>query len=320
MAVLKTTSPTTTPAAPQAWPRNKLPSSNASNAGVKLYGSLSQAPTFRIPDGLSRLQKGEVDAPPRPRLVRGPSLADLTSQLTYFFCRWRGAGFSIARLQGILGIMDAQSDHRQTRRDYGDLELRRAALAQDPLRQFAAWLDEAVSSGAQDATAMALATADAEGAPSVRTVLLKHFDAQGFCWYTDYRSRKGEELRVNPLASALFLWRGNSRQVRISGPVERLTAAESDAYFQSRPEDSRYAAAASVQSAPVADRRTLERAAAALRRRHPHGDVPRPSAWGGYRLRPVEYEFWQGRDGRLHDRFVFRRGRTAGWVLTRLQP
>ena len=216
--------------------------------------------------------------------------------------------------------MDAQSDHRQRRRDYGDRELRRAGLAADPLAQFTAWLEEAVASGAQDPTAMALATADGNGVPSVRTVLLKHFDAEGFCWYTDYRSRKGKELRVNPLASALFLWRESSRQVRISGSVERLTTAESDAYFQSRPEDSRYAAAASVQSAVVADRRTLEQAAAALRRRHPHGDAPRPPDWGGYRLRPVEYEFWQGRDGRLHDRFVFRKGRSTGWAVARLQP
>ena len=167
---------------------------------------------------------------------------------------------------------------------------------------------------------MALATAGAGGAPSVRIVLLKHFDAHGLCWYTDYRSQKGVELADNPAASVLFHWRERDRQVRISGAVRRLSAAESEAYFASRPADSRYAAAASVQSAPVASRDALEQAVRALRQSHAPDAVPRPPEWGGYRLHPVEYEFWQGREGRLHDRFRYRRSESGGWDIVRLQP
>ena len=167
---------------------------------------------------------------------------------------------------------------------------------------------------------MALATAGADGAPSVRIVLLKHFDANGLCWYTDYRSLKGVELAENPAASVLFHWRERDRQVRISGPVQRLSAAESQAYFESRPADSRYASAASVQSAPVANRQALEQAVQALRQAHAPDGVPRPPEWGGYRLRPVEYEFWQGREGRLHDRFRYRKDDAGFGTLCGCSP
>ena len=216
--------------------------------------------------------------------------------------------------------MDGEFDQRSQRREYRAAALSRSNLAADPLAQFAAWLEQAAASGLKDPTAMALATVSANGEPSLRTVLLKHFDADGFCWYTDYRSRKGKELAGNRNAALLFHWREWDRQVRISGTVERLPAAQSDAYFQSRPPESRFAAAASVQSAPVQDRATLERALAALRRRHPKDAPPRPPQWGGYRLRPSEYEFWQGREGRLHDRFAFRRKGSDSWTVTRLQP
>ena len=216
--------------------------------------------------------------------------------------------------------MDTEFDQRDQRREYQAAALSRGSLAADPLAQFAAWLEEAAASGIKDPTAMALATVGTAGEPSLRTVLLKHFDADGFCWYTDYRSRKGRELAGNPNAALLFHWREWDRQVRISGTVERLPAAQSDAYFQSRPAESRFAAAASVQSAPVPDRKTLEQALAALRRRHPNDAPPRPPQWGGYRLRPDAYEFWQGREGRLHDRFAFRRNGPDGWTVTRLQP
>lgn len=215
--------------------------------------------------------------------------------------------------------MDAQFDQRNQRREYRAAALSRASLAADPVAQFALWLDEAAASGIKDPTAMALATVGSAGAPSLRTVLLKHFDADGFCWYTDYRSRKGLELAENPEAALLFHWREWDRQVRISGSVQRLPTAQSEAYFQSRPLESRFAAAASVQSAPIADRSALEQALEALQSRHPAGP-PRPPEWGGYRLRPVEYEFWQGREGRLHDRLVFRQGGPSGWTVTRLQP
>ena len=216
--------------------------------------------------------------------------------------------------------MDGEFDQRGQRREYRAAALSRSNLAADPLAQFAAWLEQAAASGIKDPTAMALATVSGGGEPSLRTVLLKHFDADGFCWYTDYRSRKGKDLAGNPNAALLFHWREWDRQVRISGTVERLPAAQSDAYFQSRPAESRFAAAASVQSAPVPDRKTLERALAALRRRHPKDAPPRPPQWGGYRLRPSEYEFWQGREGRLHDRFAFRRKGSDSWTVTRLQP
>ena len=216
--------------------------------------------------------------------------------------------------------MSDNGDQRTRRREYGAATLNRADLAADPLRQFAAWLDDAVAGGAVDPTAMALATAGARGMPSVRIVLLKHFDANGLCWYTDYRSLKGTELAENPFASALFYWREQDRQVRVSGSVERLSVAESAAYFESRPSDSRYAAAASVQSAPVANREALEQALQAVRQARVPDAPPCPPDWGGYRLRPAEYEFWQGRSGRLHDRFRYRINDSAGWDIVRLQP
>ena len=216
--------------------------------------------------------------------------------------------------------MGGSGDQRARRRDYGAATLSRADLEADPLRQFSAWLDDAIAVGEIDATAMALATAGADRMPSVRIVLLKHFDAGGLCWYTDCRSLKGAELAENPLASVLFHWRERDRQVRISGAVRRLSAAQSEAYFESRPLDSRYAAAASVQSAPVANREALEQAVRTLRKAHARDPVPRPSQWGGYRLRPVEYEFWQGRVGRLHDRFRYRMGDSGAWDIVRLQP
>lgn len=216
--------------------------------------------------------------------------------------------------------VSSSGDQRSRRREYGTATLKRVDLAADPLRQFAAWLDDAVAHGAVDATAMALATAGAGGMPSVRIVLLKHFDANGLCWYTDYRSLKGTELAENPFASALFYWREQDRQVRITGSVERLSVAESAAYFESRPSDSRYAAAASVQSAPVANREALEQTVQALRQAHAPDALPRPPDWGGYRLHPVEYEFWQGRLGRLHDRFSYRMRGSGLWDIVRLQP
>lgn len=210
-------------------------------------------------------------------------------------------------------------DQRDTRREYAAPGLRRDALAEQPLDQFERWFREAVEAGLQDATAMALATAGSDGMPAVRIVLLKHFDPNGFCWYTDYRSAKGRELAENPRAACLFHWREFERQVRISGDVSRLDAQTAAAYFASRPADSRFSAAASRQSAPVASRAELEARVAELRRRHPDGNVPKPEEWGGYRLQPHTYEFWQGRSGRLHDRFRYRRA-ADGWLLERLQP
>jgi pyridoxamine 5'-phosphate oxidase len=210
-------------------------------------------------------------------------------------------------------------DQRHTRREYVAPPLRRGTLAADPLAQFQRWFSEAVEAGVEDVTAMALATATPEGRPSVRVVLLKHFDENGFCWYTDGTSQKGRELTANPWASCLFYWGPLHRQVRLSGPVIELGEADAQEYFATRPLQSRLSAAASEQSAAIDGRATLEARVAELRRRHPDGRVPKPERWGGYCLRPERYEFWQGREGRLHDRFEYVLTDEL-WRVQRLQP
>ena len=184
----------------------------------------------------------------------------------------------------------------------------------DPLRQFEAWFAEAQRAGMRVPEAMAVATATAEGAPSVRMVLLKDVGERGFVFFTNYESRKGVELEANPRVALLFHWEGLGRQVRVEGPVEHVSAAESDAYFSSRPVGSRLGAIASKQSLPLADREELERAVEALPE-----DAPRPDWWGGYRVRPERYEFWKHRENRLHDRFLYERDGDA-WRVLRLYP
>lgn len=205
------------------------------------------------------------------------------------------------------------------RREYQAAPLRRAGLHHDPLVQFADWLSEVLALEITDPTAMALATVAPDLVPSVRIVLLKDYGPDGFTFYTDYRSQKGRELAANPVASALFHWRELERQVRITGVVSRLDPEASRAYFDSRPLDSRLAAAASAQSQPVEGRDSLETAVAGLKSAHPDGRVPMPPEWGGFRLQPEAYEFWQGREGRLHDRFRYTRG-SDHWLIDRLQP
>jgi pyridoxamine 5'-phosphate oxidase len=195
--------------------------------------------------------------------------------------------------------------------------LRRRDLDPDPVRQFARWFEDAAAEAPMP-EAMALATADAQARPSVRMVLLKGFDDRGFVFYTGYGSRKGRELAANPRAALLFHWHALARQVRIEGAVERVPAEESDAYFASRAHGSRIAAVASRQSEVVATRDELEARVAELEAAHPD-EVPRPGRWGGFRLAPEAYEFWQHRDNRLHDRFRYRRA-DGGWTIERLQP
>jgi pyridoxamine 5'-phosphate oxidase len=196
--------------------------------------------------------------------------------------------------------------------------LRRADLDPDPLRQFALWYSQAADT-VDAPEAVALATATAAGAPSARMVLMKGFDQRGFVFYTNYFSRKGQEIAQNPRAAMLFHWQPLGRQVRIEGAVHRIDAAESDAYFATRAPGSRLSAAASPQSRPIESRAVLEDAVARLTARHPDGKVRRPDEWGGLRLVPSAYEFWQHGDDRLHDRFRYRREDEA-WVVERLGP
>jgi pyridoxamine 5'-phosphate oxidase len=198
--------------------------------------------------------------------------------------------------------------------------LREEDADSDPLRQFAAWFREAGESGLRAPEAMAVATATLDAAPSVRMVLMKHYDERGFVFYTNYESRKGQELLVNPRAALLFHWDTLGRQVRIEGPAERVGAEESAAYIRGRPRGSQLSALASPQSRPVESRAALEAAVAELAARHADGELPLPESWGGYRLRPEAFEFWQHRDDRLHDRLAYRPAAGGGWAIERLAP
>lgn len=202
--------------------------------------------------------------------------------------------------------------------DEPDHPLERNELDPDPVGQLRRWLDEARAAGIELPEAAALATSSADGAPSARMVLVKDVGDDGIAFYTGYESRKGRELAENPRAALLLYWHELGRQVRAEGPVERLSAAESDAYFHSRPLGSRLSAAASAQSTVIESRMELEQAAAELGRTEGE-DVARPESWGGYRLRPGQWEFWQHRLDRLHDRFRYRPG-DEGWIVERLAP
>jgi pyridoxamine 5'-phosphate oxidase len=198
-------------------------------------------------------------------------------------------------------------------------ELRESAVDPDPLEQFRRWYAEAEATGMRAPQAMALATAAVDGAPSVRMVLLKGADERGFVFFTGYVSRKAAELDANPRAALLFHWEALGRQVRIEGPVERVAGQESDAYFATRPRGAQLAAAASQQSSVLRDRAEIDDRVAELAREHEGSDVRRPDHWGGYRLVPDAYEFWQHRDDRMHDRLRYRRS-DGGWVVERLSP
>lgn len=212
-------------------------------------------------------------------------------------------------------------DLQKLRADYGKLTLTEVSAGEDPIALLAAWLQEAVHAEALEPNAMVLATADAEGAPSSRVVLLRGLGAAGLTFFTNYESRKGVEMAGRRSVAGLFFWPLLERQVRVEGEVARLPQADSDAYFQSRPHASRLAALASPQSQPVPSREALDDRFAELLALHPEGThVPRPSHWGGYLLSPHRIEFWQGGSHRLHDRIEFARAAGAGWSKRRLAP
>ena len=193
--------------------------------------------------------------------------------------------------------------------------------ADEPFRLFAGWLTEATASEPRDPTAMTLATIDADGVPNARMVLLKGADERGFVFYTNMDSQKGRELDARPKAALVFHWKSSSRQVRVRGDVERVTDAEADAYFASRPKQAQIGAWASKQSAPLESRLAFEKAVARFTAKFAIGTVPRPPFWTGYRIVPSVMEFWHDRPYRLHDRVEFRRkAPDGGWTKTRLYP
>lgn len=213
------------------------------------------------------------------------------------------------------------SSHRSLadlRRDYARESLDEHDVASDPFEQFARWFDEALKSELPEPNAMVLATAGADRRPSARTVLLKGYDHTGFVFYTNYDSRKGVAMRDNPQASLLFVWLELERQIRIEGSIEKTSAEDSDDYYRIRPLESRLGAWASSQSRPMGSRQAIEQAFAEARRQH-GSDPARPPYWGGYRVIPDCFEFWQGRPSRLHDRIEYRLESNA-WAIRRLAP
>lgn len=208
---------------------------------------------------------------------------------------------------------------QEVRKEYRRGSLLEADAGPDPLVMFGAWLQAAVASGVREPNAMTLATSTPDGRPAARVVLLKSFDAEGFVFFTNYESRKGRELAANPHAALVFWWGELERQVRIEGTAAQVSAAESDAYYHSRPLGARLGAWASAQSSVIPGRAVLEERLAEVMARYEGQEPPRPPFWGGYRLHPEAIEFWQGGLHRLHDRLLYTRT-LSGWQLARVSP
>ncbi len=209
---------------------------------------------------------------------------------------------------------------RDPRYEHAPHGLRRRDLDPNPVAQFSNWFTAAVEAGIRDVNAMALATADKNGRPSVRIVLLKGFGEDGFVFFTNYESEKGKQLEANPFAALAFYWIELDRQIRISGPVEKTSREESERYFHSRPIGSQLGAWASRQSEVIDARRILEAKLAEMTERFENKPIPLPPRWGGFRLKPDTMEFWQGRPNRLHDRFRYTHESNGSWSISRLAP
>jgi pyridoxamine 5'-phosphate oxidase len=193
-------------------------------------------------------------------------------------------------------------------------------LDADPVKQFTRWYQDAVAAHIPEPDAMTLATANRDGIPSARMVLLKKADEHGFVFFTNYNSHKGQDMLQNPRAALVFFWPGIQRQVRVEGTVSRLPANESDSYFATRPRESQLSSLTSLQSKPIASREDLDKRFEELKLQFEGKPIPRPSHWGGYRVQPLAMEFWQSRFARMNDRILYTRQQSGRWVQTRLQP
>ncbi|MEO6330817.1 MAG: pyridoxamine 5'-phosphate oxidase [Ginsengibacter sp.] len=207
----------------------------------------------------------------------------------------------------------------ELRKDYIQQELSEKEVSPDPLIQFEKWWNEAIKSEGDEINAMTLATSNSNGKPSARIVLLKGFGEEGFIFFTNYKSKKGEELQQNPFAALVFFWKELERQVRIEGSVQKISEADSDEYFFMRPESSRLGAWGSPQSTVIKDREFLQKNIEHYRNVFNNATIPRPEYWGGYIIKPSAIEFWQGRPGRLHDRIQYTAA-DSGWQINRLAP
>jgi pyridoxamine 5'-phosphate oxidase len=216
--------------------------------------------------------------------------------------------------------METPRDPTASHYEHAGTGLRRSGLDPDPIKQFANWFTAAIEAGIRDVNAMSLATADGDARPSVRIVLLKSFDQDGFVFFTNYESEKGKQIEANPYAALAFYWIELDRQIRISGKVKKTSRKESQAYFHSRPVGSQLSAWASRQSEVIDARRVLDARLAEMTERFIGKPVPLPPHWGGYRLKPDTVEFWQGRPNRLHDRFRYTRQTDGSWLIERLAP